>query len=514
MGLEQTELRVKPKEFAVVKETDWAVPEDWFVAPVPVDFTQEGPMLSGADTPWFAFSRYTGNIHLLSPQAINVLEKTHGSEIADSSEPVITELREAGMLLAPGEKRKVTVSAGKRTEVWLKANDICQLACDGCFDGQANTEEMKLRKGVTRIMTEPVVEKIADETLGYSAQTGRNEVHYKIAGGEPTLTPEVVRNIVNITRIKAPEGVKTTYSLVTNGIKLNPDFLRELKDLGVHVAISIDGYGEDHDKIRHFRDGGGSFEQVWEALRMVKDSGVSHNISVVLNKDNVDNVAQLARAVYDEFGWTIFGLTFIRDNPSAVKNLTPTNEQLINGVRKFYTELYKAALKYGKPIQREGLLDYFLLDAARSWVCGAGNNYLVYNTEGDLNSCHMLVNKPGLKVGQGNPFELTRANHPVPIKLRDVDNTDGNCPSCHLRYQCAGGGCKLHQNHVFGTYSPQKPLYCDTYFTTGPEWMALKASVDYQLGLRPVIGVNDMSPNSKQILEFDDSRHTHISSIV
>ncbi len=485
---EHFDLRVRPKEFSVVKETDWVVPEDWFIAPIPTQFSSRGPQNNGVNPNWFAFSRYTGAIHLLSSTAVSLLEKTHGSELVDTTEPVLHELKEAGLLLAPSEKRRVTVTAGKKTEVWLKVNDICQLACPGCFDGQANTTELKSRQGITRVMTQPIIDKVADETLQWSAKTGKEEVHYKIAGGEPALSPQVVRDFVTSTKEKRPEGVETTYSFVTNGVGMTQEFLSELKELGVHVAISIDGFGEDHDRVRHFRDGRGSFKKVWEALRMIKESGVSHNISTVINKYNVGNLGELAKAVYDEFGWTIFNLTFVRDNPSAIENLTPTNEQLVDGIRKFYAELYQAALRFGKPIQREGLLDYFMLDAARTHVCGASTNYLVYNSAGLLSSCHMLANTHGVDAGERNPFEIISQNHPVPLKLRDVDNTSGSCKSCDVRYQCGGGGCKLHQNHVFGNYDPKRPLYCEAYYTLGPEWMALKASIEYQLGPRSIIG--------------------------
>lgn len=485
---EQLDLRVSPKEFSAVKETEWAVPEDWFIAPIPAHYSSCGPQAGSGNPNWFAFSRFTGAIHLLSPSAVGLLEKTHGAQCVDDTDPVLEELKEAGLLLAPTEKRRATITAGKKTEVWLKVNDICQLACPGCFDGQANSTELQARRGVTRVMTKAIIDKVVDETLQGSAKSGKEEVHYKIAGGEPALSPQVVRDFVTSTQEKRPDGIEVTYSFVTNGVGLTREFLQELKEFNVHVAISIDGLGEDHDRVRHFKDGRGSFDRVWKALRMIKASGVSHNISTVINKYNIEHLGEFARAVYEEFGWTIFGLTFVRDNASAIENLTPTNLQLVDGVRKFYAELYRAALQFGKPIQREGLLDYFMLDAARTHVCGASANYLVYNSAGLLSSCHMLANTHGVDAGQTNPFEIISQNHPVPVKLRDVDNTSGSCKSCDLRYQCGGGGCKLHQHHVFGTFDPRNPVYCEAYYTLGPEWLALKASVEEKLRARPIIG--------------------------
>jgi len=470
----------------------WSVSPEWLVVPVPVTISDIGPQHGSRTDRFIAFSRFTGAIHVLDTAVVEMLANVHGTNRpADQS---LQALRELGLMVAPHEKRRVTVHAGHRGEIWVKINDTCQLACPQCFDGQA---QLSMNSGINRsdrVMSEKTIEGVIRNSTKWAIDQDYTEIHYKIAGGEPSLSKEQVLRFVRQAQSIAPDGIRPTFSLVTNGIGLTSAFINELKSLGVHVAISIDGIADDHNKIRIFRGGRGSFDQVYQALGMLKASEISHNVSTVINRHNIGNLWQLFQRIYNEYGWTVFSLTFVRDNPAATENVTPSNDHLIAGLRRVYAQVAQRAIQDGRAIQREGLLDYVLLDAARSHVCGAGRNYAVFDSQGRLSSCHVLANDKPVMIGAyENISQIIRDAHPVPIALRDVDNTTGSCFSCNNRYQCAGGGCKLHQHHVYGSYDSAEPVYCQTYKTMTTEWLKMKVFVEVNNGLRPVLTVDKLS---------------------
>jgi hypothetical protein len=102
---------------------------------------------------------------------------------------------------------------------WLEITDACNLSCDGCYR--------------LRMTGHKPLEAIREEILFY--RRWRNCDCISIAGGEPLLHPE----IVDIVRCIAGAGMQPI--IITNGVLLTVERLRELKDAGlVGITIHID----------------------------------------------------------------------------------------------------------------------------------------------------------------------------------------------------------------------------------------------------------------------------------
>lgn len=104
---------------------------------------------------------------------------------------------------------------------WLEVTDVCDLRCEGCYR--------------QRLTGHKPVEEIKEEILFF--ERWRNPDNVSIAGGEPLLHPEIVEIVAFI----AERGIKPI--LLTNGLKLTPELLRELKKAGlVGFTIHIDSH--------------------------------------------------------------------------------------------------------------------------------------------------------------------------------------------------------------------------------------------------------------------------------
>jgi hypothetical protein len=127
---------------------------------------------------------------------------------------------------------------------WLEVTDICNLACEGCY-----------RQTITKHKT---LDQIKDEVLFF--KKWRNPDNVSIAGGEPLVHPQ----ILDVVSFIAQNGIKPV--ILTNGLALTPEYLRELKKAGLAgFTLHVDSHQgrpqwrgkteAEHNQLRqHFAD--------------------------------------------------------------------------------------------------------------------------------------------------------------------------------------------------------------------------------------------------------------------
>lgn len=104
---------------------------------------------------------------------------------------------------------------------WLEITDICNIHCEGCY-----------RQHLTGHKT---LEEIKEEIAFF--KRWRNPDNVSIAGGEPLVHPEIIDIVAHI----AENGIKPI--VLTNGLALTPEMLKELKRAGLAgFTIHIDSH--------------------------------------------------------------------------------------------------------------------------------------------------------------------------------------------------------------------------------------------------------------------------------
>lgn len=104
---------------------------------------------------------------------------------------------------------------------WLEITDICNISCEGCYR--------------QRISGHKSLEEIKEEILFF--KQWRNPDNVSIAGGEPLIHPQIAEIVAFIAR----NGIKPI--VLTNGVALSPERLRELKRAGLAgLTIHIDSH--------------------------------------------------------------------------------------------------------------------------------------------------------------------------------------------------------------------------------------------------------------------------------
>lgn len=147
-------------------------------------------------------------------------------------------------------------------------SDRCNMACDYCF--------LSLNEKPSTVLSEADGLRAVDEHVRRAGRAAR----VTLLGGEPLLHPELA---LALARRARSAGAKVT--LVSNGTKAEPGVAGGLLDLGVEVAISLDGRAESHDKHRRALGGAPSHAAIMKSLARLDPSRL--RVNLVISPDTV-----------------------------------------------------------------------------------------------------------------------------------------------------------------------------------------------------------------------------------
>lgn len=309
----------------------------------------------------------------------------------------------------------------KKFKVIVILNLDCNLACKYCFEGK--------RKG-NFYMTRETADQFIDfmkKKIGFF-----REIKITFYGGEPLLSTELIIYISE--RLKSPaeaNGIKYSFSLITNGTLLSADIVKKLKPFGLTSAdITLDGPENIHNSFRPFKSGRGTFDTI---VRNIKDFCDMINIHIGGNytKDNYSEFPSLLDYLMDN-GLTpdrISSLIFypvIKESPEfALPDFTggcvSINEPWLFDAGIFLRgEILKRGYKTQKIMPSACMMEL--------------KNSLVINYDGGFYKCPGLIGREEFRVGDiKTGIKDYRQSH-------NLDNyKNDECLNCSYLPLCFGG---------------------------------------------------------------------------
>ena len=339
---------------------------------------------------------------------------------------------------------------------------VCNLDCKYCF---FLSKEM-LYPGSRFRMADELLETYVRQLL--ESQPGP-EVSIAWQGGEPTLMGlDFFKRSVEYAERHKRQGQTISYTIQTNGTKLDAEWSAFFKAQSFLVGLSVDGPGRLHDTYRVDKGGQGTFDQVMRGWESLNAHGVDVNVLCTVNAANADHPLEVYRFFRDELK-----ATFIQFIP-IVERVTPEMLPLANagwaergsGPRPLYrlegnlvTERSVRAEQWGgfligvfdEWVRRDvGRIYVQMFDAAlASWVgappsmcifsetCGGA---LAIEHNGDLYSCDHFV-EPKYRLGNiqdTHMLELVTSEQQRQFGLAKRDTLPRYCRECPVRFACHG----------------------------------------------------------------------------
>jgi radical SAM protein with 4Fe4S-binding SPASM domain len=149
-------------------------------------------------------------------------------------------------------------------QIYILLTNNCNLSCSHCIRNDKSNNTLSKKE---------------IEILFNNIEFTNN--HIVLTGGEPSLHPEFTYILDEISK----RAKKIT--VCTNGI--NNYYFEKIKNSNIHLQFSIDGSKKYHNKIR----GLDSFDKIVDNIKLAQKYNISHSISTVVNKLNINSINQM-----------------------------------------------------------------------------------------------------------------------------------------------------------------------------------------------------------------------------
>lgn len=334
------------------------------------------------------------------------------------------------------------------TQLFFVPNYSCNFACSYCY--QEGYEPVK------QVLSEEII----DAFFSYvQLEFAGKKKYLTVFGGEPLMPGARQRELIAHFLRKSVES-QLDVAFVTNGYTLT-SYVDLLQTASIReVQITLDGTQEIHDARRYMHGKLPTFTKIVEGVDACLNAGISVNLRMVVDKDNVDNLADLSKFAIEK-GWTknkLFKTQIGRNYELHVCNSSPDKlfdratlyEKLYSLLKEHpsIAEFYKPAFSITKYISENGSLPLPLFDS-----CPACKTEWAFDYTGTIYSCTATVGKQGEELGTYYP-QVTKKEEAI-LEWQERDTTTiPQCQSCEVALACGGGCASVAKNKNGHVNSP------------------------------------------------------------
>ncbi len=248
-------------------------------------------------------------------------------------------------------------------------------------------------------------------------------------GGEPLLnTDSIWLTCEFFNQLYCKGSIKKIpkYTIVTNGTLITEEIAKKLKKYDIQVTVSFDGEKIFQDKLRPYKNGTGSFQDVFNAIKLlskykIKDLAIESTYTTYhVNKNYsreelrdylIKMFPDVKIMIIDCSGNTEYALNYIN---------TDINQE------KF--EINKMTLSILSKINSKYFHDF---------SCGSGLNAFILMPNGDLYPCHQFIIDKKYCIGNATSVNSIGKNDYVNSLLDSVKcNNREPCKHCWARELC------------------------------------------------------------------------------
>lgn len=325
--------------------------------------------------------------------------------------------------------------------LWLTT--ACNLRCRYCYR----------RSEAPAAMTRDVAKK----AISLAAVSGL-PFHVQLAGGEPTLEPELIEFVGRMVR-KA--RWPATLAIQTNGTLIDRTLINLFRRYDIAVGVSLDGPPDVQEELR------GDSGKTFRGLALLEQEAVPFRVTAVLSSLNAGRLHDLVLTLARFFTVRGVGLDPVvragRGRDSA--KLCPSAEAVRLGIRAMHDAIEWIKNHYGVYLEwreMEKVRHALSGNGTAAPYCHACNGEsLAVHPDGAAYPCGQTIGDPDMAAGAVDSVDWT-----VLENCYQNMRLQGNCKVCPLAGRCPGDcPSRLHYNSGDG------PVMCTVYQTIAEKLM-------------------------------------------
>lgn len=297
----------------------------------------------------------------------------------------------------------------------------CNLNCKHCY-----RNEKMLKQELNLQEQKEILDKFIGQLEKWNLPKEKVRLHF--SGGEPLFSEKLLPLLEKCVK----NHDKFSYGILTNGTLINEQKIKKLKDLEIDYAqVSLEGLEKKNDQIR----GKGVFKKAVRSVKLLKQAGITTNLSFTVSKMNLDEVPKMVKLA-KEIGVLIsFGRLVPIGNASKLNDLMLSPKE----IKKLWIFLLKERQVNWPKITltcEDGMLAQEFSDY-NVHGCPIGYYGVSLMPNGEVYPCRRLP------VTLGNIKEVSFGeiyNTEIMRQFRNVDdNINKTCYNCSHFQRCKGG---------------------------------------------------------------------------
>lgn len=370
-------------------------------------------------------------IYTVGAQLAATIDRLAESVGSDAIDGILEDL---GLSSDPPAIKDLPPAAPALRALSLAIAQKCNLGCTYCYASQGDFG------GAPRNMSLETATAAVDMLI--SGAAAGDCVNLAFLGGEPLLNRRVLRATTEYAHGAARrKGVRATFSLTTNGTLLTLEDAELFERFGFSVTISIDGIGDDHDRLRPFKNGRGSFDTIMKRVRplLAIQRAMQVSARVTVTPRNLC----LRKALDDliDVGFHSVGFSPVLNSSTGQDEMRSDQLAVMLDQLADCGDEFVRRVSVGRRypfLNLVNALKEIHRGTHRPYPCGAGAGYMGISADGELVACHRFVSDDAGAMGTLTDG-IDRGKQARWLSDRHV-NFQQPCRACWARYLC-GGGC-------------------------------------------------------------------------
>lgn len=328
-------------------------------------------------------------------------------------------------------------------------SEQCNLACKYCFLGNNDAKKRKSfsLENMSKETADKAIEFFIRQIKLSGLDSDDNSPVVIFYGGEPLMNYEVLEHVAKkFNNLRNTEKCikNIQLSMVTNGLLLTKERALRLKELGVAIAISVDGFTEKANSMRVDTAGNVVYTRILKTLDMCKEIGIDVSLSVTLSEETIKNTQDILDLI-EKYGIKSFGFNIMMSDENFVVPQS-YNEAAAQFIIDEFIELRKRGI-YEDRIMRK--LKAFSKSKIYFSDCAAtGGGQIVIAPNGQVGICHGCLHNKQFFITTVNDrnFDASKNSYFIEWSQLTPVNKD-ECLDCPALGIC-GGGCPINAMHL------------------------------------------------------------------
>lgn len=315
------------------------------------------------------------------------------------------------------------------------SSSFCNMKCTYCFYCD---EVQKREKASLGFMQEDTVRNMIKKASAFS-----REAMFTFQGGEPLLAG--VDFFEKFASFADECGLKAHYSIQTNGLLINEEYINFFKKRNVLLGISLDGVEKVHNRFRKTPDGKGTFSEVFKNIKALQLNGIEFNILTVVTPEVAENIDEIYK-FYMTNGFYFQQYIPCIDELGSTRQIL-NNKEYAGFLKQLFT-LYFNDRQKGVPVSIRYFDNLIMklngINAEQCGMNGCCNIQLVVEGDGTVYPCDFYC-VDGKELGNINSYSISQLLKCENAKAFVEDNyLTKECRQCRFFSLCAGG-CKRYR---------------------------------------------------------------------